>query len=212
MARSWTLPALVVSSVVALAVRSDALPAQLTLAWQDAARIQERTRVEAEREVARIFRRAGVDLAWQPSPAAESAVAITVLAQPQSRALPLAAMGAVNRGSTHVWVFLSGVMRVLPVRSGWPVDQHALGLLIGRVIAHEVVHAVAPSVRHSARGLMQAQWNRSWALRPEIDLDVETGHRVADVLAGGGWPPSSGETMATLENAGEIYSDDPSSS
>jgi hypothetical protein len=86
-------------------------------------------------------------------------------------------MGLVMRDqlpTRAVWVFLSSVRwtlghpapeRPLTSREAWEV-----GLALARVVAHEVVHAIAPDAPHSHGGLMNHSLNRAFLLGPRSPL------------------------------------------
>jgi len=73
------------------------------------------------------------------------------------------------------WVYVGATLRAigatLPPRSMDPASQRALGVALGRVIAHELVHAMAPRRAHVTIGLMEATWDQGSLLgvRPRLD-------------------------------------------
>jgi len=88
-----------------------------------------------------------------------------------------AVLGGVERRARlpSAWVYVPAVERVIgTTRSPRSMDlaaQRALGLALGRVVAHELVHAMAPARAHVATGFMGAEWNRDSLLggRPCLD-------------------------------------------
>lgn len=193
----------------------DARP--LTVVWENADRLGPPLSRDVEREVAGIFRPAGVAVEWRERSDGDEGredLSVTVLAQPRSGTLPIRAMGAVNRGSSRVFIFLSGIEGLL----GHSVQQRGgdvanAARLVGRVIAHEMVHVVAPRLDHTRDGLMQAQWGRAFAFRPRLPIGAEVSSALRTAFACPASPPPPG-TMATLGDGGGEgdYSDDPNSS
>ena len=62
-------------------------------------------------------------------------------------------------------------------------ERHLVSVAIGRVIAHEVVHAVAPSVPHGT-GLTAANLTRSQLRAPTIAVEAEVALAVQASLRG----------------------------
>ena len=77
-----------------------------------------------------------------------------------------------------VWVYLDGVKAALgldgSVRRGHASRQasRAIATAVGRVAAHEVIHALAPYQPHAAHGLMRSSLGRTALLGPQRRLWV----------------------------------------
>jgi hypothetical protein len=71
-------------------------------------------------------------------------------------------------------VYVPNVSRALGLRTfalvESPRDQRDLGTALGRVVAHEVVHALAPEVPHGD-GLMAARFHLGHLALDEVRLD-----------------------------------------
>jgi hypothetical protein len=152
---------------------------RLRLAWRDLTGVMSPLADEVRREVAAVFAAVDVGVDWRAAgpqePIGDEEISVVLLPQPRGQ-LPAGVMGAVNRRSGHqAWIFLSGIQGRLSGRSPagalGPVDPHELARLTGRVVAHELVHVIAPGLGHTARGLMQAAWGRAFAVQPRVDLD-----------------------------------------
>jgi hypothetical protein len=104
-----------------------------------------------------------------------------------------------QRPTRAVWVFLSSVRWTL----GHPAPQSPLNarqareaaLALARVVAHEVVHAIAPEEPHSRGGLMNHSLNRAFLLGPRSPLRGPCARAFLDQLQSlptprGGTPPS----------------------
>ena len=80
--------------------------------------------------------------------------------------------------SRAVWVFLRSVrwtlghdVRKQSARAEW--DTQDVALAVARVVAHEVVHAIAPDEPHSRGGLMSHSLNRGFLLGRRIPVDPQ---------------------------------------
>jgi hypothetical protein len=83
-----------------------------------------------------------------------------------------------------------------------PVSVRAFGIALGRVVAHELVHALAPSVPHGT-GLMAEKLTCRQLTRPTLTFDPEVGLAVRAALRGEpSLAPSDAGTLAAA-TAGE---------
>jgi len=75
-----------------------------------------------------------------------------------------------------VWLFDPVIRRALqrPGRRARPLSAEELGRAYGRVIAHEVIHAVANDMRHAETGVMAPTQNRKLLLSSSAALDTES--------------------------------------
>ena len=142
-------------------------PLNITLVWYDVDGLRPRDVEGMAREVESVFREIGVDVELRSGPVGEAPrnpegieIPVVLLAAPSGGASPRV-MGAVLRRHpppSPVWIFLDNVRSALghaPGRSG-PLSERAeqeLDVALGRIIAHEVIHAAAPWRPHT-RGLM----------------------------------------------------------
>jgi hypothetical protein len=111
-----------------------------------------------------------------------------------------------------VWVHVPGVRAVLglpPQGSLAAVEApmvRALGVAIGRVVAHEVVHALAPQVPHG-RGLMSASFSRSQLTAPSISIGEDVLLSVQAALRGDPFvargEPGAVAAAVSVEDAGQ---------
>jgi hypothetical protein len=141
------------------------------------------------REVSRIFRDVGVNLSWvkgrSDTNLGDGGLDIPVILLPHDP-MPERArrrvLGLVPRdplGARAVWVFLSSVRWTLghdprPSRIS-PLQANELGIALARVVAHEVVHAVAPDAPHSSGGLMHDSMDRTFLLGKRAPIDPDCG-------------------------------------
>lgn len=137
-------------------------------------------------EVRRIFKALGVDVAFRVA-APDSTYGDGPV--PEIPIVLLKEDPIVGRRSSHVmglvvrrqepnrvvWAFLENVRWTL--REGRDRELPAagqgrdLGLALGRVVAHEVIHAIAPDEPHARNGLMSHAMNRTFLLSEKPPLD-----------------------------------------
>ncbi len=138
-----------------------------------------------EREVRRIFEAMGVEIDWKvpATPAVHQGGEIVVIALPADALKRTRLMGATTRGSSTVWVYCSAVAGALDLDPRAPGSAALLSQAIGRVAAHEIVHALAPALPHAVQGLMAARWTPSRLLDPVLDADAVTRLAIQSLLA-----------------------------
>lgn len=165
------------------------------LAWLDPAGIASGTEVVVQREVAKLLREMGVEVLWRPGdsrePARPGELRVIFLNRPAQAPRGVAVLGATpasHPGERLVWVHLPSVRaatalgpRTGPERD--PLSARRLGIALGRVIAHEIVHAVAPALAHGG-GLMAACLNRHMLTAASIAVDPQLGFAIRTALAG----------------------------
>jgi hypothetical protein len=130
-----------------------------------------------EHEVRRIFEAMGVEIDWTVS--ATEAVRqggeeITVIALATDARKRTQVMGATMRGFRSVWVYCSAVARALDLDPRTSGSAPLLSQAVGRVVAHEIVHVLAPALPHSGEGLMAARWAPRLLVDPVLDADAAT--------------------------------------
>ena len=146
------------------------------------------------RESASILQDVGVDLSWERGSTGvlpdDADLTVILLNSAPSPGLSPRCMGAATLGAAApraVWAFLPNVLWALGahLRQGpWTATQvRDLGVALGRVAAHEIVHAVAPDLRHSTHGLMAERLGRADLLRQRISLDEPSRRAILSRLA-----------------------------
>jgi hypothetical protein len=168
---------------------ADRLPA-LRLLWFDpTAALPPRAVELAGQEVRNIFRGLGVDVDVQQAepdaiygegPVLEVPV-IVLREDPVRQRRPQRVMGLVVRDqkpTRAVWAFLEHIRWTLgapPLTRSLPIstmEEHGVGVALGRVVAHEVIHAIAPEEPHARNGLMNHSLDKAFLLGRRADLDV----------------------------------------
>jgi len=145
------------------------------LVWFDFSELLPSDEAEVEREVRSIFCRLGVDVGWEIGSSgrmlddyARVPQIPVILRKRSPRRLEV--MGQVPQDANVrpvVWVYLDGIKAALgldpSVRPGHAseVASHSIATAVGRVAAHEVIHALAPRQRHAAKGLMRSALGRT---------------------------------------------------
>lgn len=86
-----------------------------------------------------------------------------------------------------IWAFLANLRRTLGFGSRAsdtisPTASDLLARAVGRVVAHEVVHAVAPDHPHDGAGLMKHALSRSLLLGPRQPFGPDCAHSVLAAL------------------------------
>ena len=71
-----------------------------------------------------------------------------------------------------------------PIMRATLEDQRDYPRALGRVVAHELVHAIAPLEPHADRGLMQASLNRAVLTGPRLAIDERRARAFVRELAG----------------------------
>ena len=125
-------------------------------------------------ETRAIFREMGAEVTWRQAGLGTTyghgdtlEIPIIVLeTPPKGVANGASVLGLVPRnapGPRAVWIFVDNIRRVLgPSGFGWPSETtRGVGVAAARVIAHEVVHALAPELAHTKEGLMRHSLNRA---------------------------------------------------
>jgi len=174
------------AAVPALASPSDpgALPAA-RLVWLDPSGITDGIAAIAKPEVVSLMRSMGVAVTWRRGDVHELArpgeLRVILLNRPGTRDKGTSVLGATpaqTDGELHVWVHVPSVAQAIGIERLHadatldPRSAHCLGIGLARVIAHEVVHAIAPELPHGA-GLMSARLDRRMLISSSIPVDPE---------------------------------------
>jgi hypothetical protein len=144
-----------------------AASARVRLAWTDFATVPAAVATFARAEASSILERMEIETAWRRARPGETAregeIRVVVLdrlvREPETGRPVLGATSGESRTFPAAWVHLAGVRRTLDLSADpstsplSPRETRDLGLALGRVIAHEAVHILAPTLAHG-RGLM----------------------------------------------------------
>jgi len=146
---------------------------RLRLVWIDVLGSAPYAFPSAAQETSAILADAGVAAAWTlgDSSTVTTGDELKVVLVPgvaNGARLPEHVMGGTRGGaqSHTTWIYLSNVLWALGVQDKGPrrlslQEEEQVARALGRVVAHEVVHAVAPGVAHSHGGLMAGTLGRA---------------------------------------------------
>ncbi len=191
--------AVAVLCLVAASAGAQPLPeagSTLTLVWYDPAGIAWGVELAARAEAKGLLARVGTNVSWRRGTAGEingrnEIWVILVDSGPKqpSGSLVLGATRARRTDSRVVWVRVPNVVAALgvshsrPVRQLPPEDLRMVGVALGRVIAHEVVHVLAPTLSHGS-GLMSESLTRAQLSAASIAVGHEVTLAVRAALRG----------------------------
>lgn len=176
--------------------RGRGLPETLRLAWADPSGAAGGLEALVREEASSLLEAMGVRARWRRAASDELArageVRVIFLDRPATRDGGLLVLGATPPSfavAPHVWIHVPSVRATLgvppgrPLRSMGVLDRRVLGVALGRVVAHELVHAIAPEVPHG-RGLMAASLGARALAASSIGVDPEVGGAVRAALRG----------------------------
>jgi hypothetical protein len=152
---------------------------RLRLLWIDLAGAAPFVFPFASQEAAAILGEAGIAVEWTvAAPASvtvQDALRVLILEETSGAMMTRATMGCTRRGSRTAWVYLSNVLWALGLRDGGGRgllgrEQAEVGRALGRVVAHEIVHILAPGLRHSRHGLMADRLSRTLLVGNGVSL------------------------------------------
>jgi hypothetical protein len=179
--------------------------------WLDPAGEALGTEAVVRPEVARVLREMGVSTSWRRAEPNELArvgeLRVIFLNRAAQRGHGVPVLGATPasfQGERLVWVHVPGVRAAVGVaeRSGPGLDVHSarrLGIALARVIAHEVVHALAPSLPHGS-GLMSARLDRRMLTAASIAIDPQVSLAVRSALLGAAPALRPTDTILAVES------------
>jgi hypothetical protein len=174
---------------------------RLALAWTDPGRAHAGLERHMKREVGALFDSMGVRVDWiahERTPRDGRVVTVLILNHvPTSMSSDTVwgrddygvVLGMTERTPSPrpvIWVLLPNVKRALglepargPTDPAWAQDD--LARLVARVVAHEVIHALAPATPHARAGLMRARWGADllWGRACPVDEVSATALRKA---------------------------------
>jgi len=172
----------------------------LHLVWIDPTGIAVGVDAVARDEARSLLRKMGATVTWRRG---EAGAAVrpeevrVILLDRTTGSSGKAVLGATPphfEGAPFVWVHVPSVRAVVgldPRGSAFslpPPASRALAMALGRVVAHELVHALAPSVPHGT-GLMSASLTYRQLTAPSIPIGAEVSLGVQAALRGDPFGP-----------------------
>lgn len=160
----------------------------LRVAWFDTVGLPEKVRDKTQQQVEEIFEQIGVTIEWyEPSSVSNGEKpdepyflkVILFNKAPAAMGHPADAMGiciGTDFPPDAVWLFDPVIRRALQSsgRKSRPLSSVELGRAYGRVLAHEVIHAIANDMRHADSGLMAPTLQRSVLISAKKAVDAES--------------------------------------
>lgn len=164
-------------------------PAATHLVWRDLAGLPAALSAAARAEVVRLYAPAGVRVEWVDlgAPGPRPLPVFVMDADAEAMRVGRDVMGVSRPRGDAAWIVYPTLLRTLGItreRAHRRGGDSLVGRALGRVVAHEVVHALALPHAHAERGLMRARLGRRALIAREIEWDDTTRRAlVAGVLA-----------------------------
>lgn len=166
----------------------------LILSYLDPNRLFPDGRESVMRQTNAIFSEAGVSIDWSTQEAGQTSEVVAfslrillVESEPASWELPPTAMGAIlsrTAPQRTAYIFFPAVLRALGFKAEIlmkrPLSQREkweVARALSRVIAHEIVHAVVPSMPHARDGLTRLELDRDQLLHPNGIIHPDVANR-----------------------------------
>lgn len=190
----------------------------LHLSWIDSYKlVPPRAHGVMAEEVGVLFGELGIEVAWSqglPAKSPSAAVQLTVILMPcdsKDWGFTNGVLGTVPAGSgppRRVFLFFPDIVRALGFRppagrtrdlgqspvSFRPNEEYEIARALGRVIAHEIIHALCPEQSHVQKGLMRARLDLSFLRQSRVRISPRIARRLRARLAPA--PPTQEETVA----------------
>jgi hypothetical protein len=192
MSPCFGLAALALAPAVVLSLPAPALTAPITLVWVDP---DDRASIAAEdamEEAVAVLREAGAEVRWRRADplgllGAEE-LAVIMVAAPRENERRVMGAAPLTTSAPAVWVHPDAVGEVIGLErrapSGWTARERVVfARALGRVAAHEVVHAILGSPRHASAGLMSRSLQGPDLLAPFLYVDSGTRRAVVRAVA-----------------------------
>ena len=190
----------------------------LGLIYFDAVTLAPEVRQCLDREIKSILGEAEVEVlsAWYPeipSSSPHHLLRVVLLdREPGSMGQSADVMGGIFKKKSAIsalYLFYPSVLGNLRVnrKDAVGIKAELVGRALGRIVVHEIVHAVAPEVQHSLRGVMGRRLDRRSLTSPTMSLDRRTSEALrrgvmGRRLDGGGPPPLGHPGRTTRERRG----------
>jgi len=192
-------------------------PLAVRLVWLDPARTALGVDAVARAEARSLLRKMGLSVSWRCGEAKEVArpgeVRVILLDRGAALATGIPILGATPprfEGTPFVWVHVPHVRAATGLRPESSIavaemaSRRAFGIALGRVVAHELVHALAPSVPHGT-GLMSEKLTYRQLTGTNLPVDPGVGPAVRAALRGEpSLPPADAGTLAAAAAGAEL--------
>ena len=198
-------PAVVLASLLFAATGwSDDGPGRpgLRLVWVDPGSAAIGLRAGVEKEATSVLKDLGVNVTWEeeePALAVEPGRIRVIFLEGKegSPGMPPDVMGSTRKDvATAAWVHVGAVARALELGppATWADRRLQMMRALGRVVAHELVHVIAPEVPHGRDGLLRPilRADDLTGPRPRLDPDSARGFLR-------GWARRTGSAVLALQ-------------
>jgi hypothetical protein len=178
------------------------------LAWLDPSGVARGFEGIAQPEVSRLLAEMGVASSWRKAEPGELAqageVRVIFLNLPGGHTTGLPVLGATPTRSDdtpHVWIHVPSVGEAVGLqhyKAGTLLElseERRMGIGLARVVAHEVVHALVPTLPHG-KGLMAPRLDRRMLTAPGLNVDARLGMVVREALTGAPSDTPDGQALA----------------
>ena len=195
---------------------SPAGPLTARLVWMDPTHAAIGIDSVARDETRSLLRKMDVSVEWRIGEAGEVArpgeVRVILVDRAAARASGEPILGSTPPrfdGQPYFWVHVPNVRAAMGIRLDGPLaaveasSVHAFGVALGRVVAHELVHVLAPSTPHG-RGLMSEKLTRFQLSASRLELEPQVGLAVRASLRGEpSLPPAGTDVLAATTSGGK---------
>jgi hypothetical protein len=205
---TWSL----VAHALAGAEPASAAEVRLRAAEIDFARLAGLTRTVMRQELGELLAPASLALSWRrtrPSEETDADELRVVLLRSSGVGGDQGALASTSLGglAPTIWVYVPIVARTLDLEldavATSPEDQRLVGVALGRVLAHEVVHLLAPEVEHADTGVMRSRLHAFYLTRGRPALEGECAAALARGArawrAAGGSPRTAHVLMGPID-------------
>jgi hypothetical protein len=177
-------------------------PPALRLAWLDVEGVAVGVDGVARSECRSVLEGAGLAVEWRRGKGGEEArrgeiriiLVDHLVMDPYARRSIMGATPAEWRQHPVAWIHVASVRATLGFPPDFPIldlplkARRDLGVALGRVVAHEVVHVLAPGVKHGDSGLMSTMLTRNKLISPRLSMEPRVRARVRRALFDGSVP------------------------
>ena len=184
------------------------------LVWMDPTRAATGVEWIARDEVRALLRKMDVSASWRIGEPGEAArpgeVGIILLNRAAAGASGQPILGATPPhfdAAPFVWIHVPNVRAAVGLRADGPLEVldmnavRAFGVALGRVIAHELVHVMAPFAPHG-KGLMSETLSSFQLTAARLDVEPAVGAAVRAALRGEPSPPPAGDDVLAASAKG----------
>jgi hypothetical protein len=188
-------------------------PLAVRLVWLDPADVAAGIELVARAEAESLLSRMGLTVSWRRGSTGEEAQAgeirVILLDRGAQRGTDTPVLGATPErfaGAPLVWIHVPNVRATLGIgarQSLFALDRpafRAVAIALGRVIAHEVVHALDPKIPHGG-GLMSERLTRRQLTAASICFEPEVAFAVRAALRGDPVVPRADAGLLAAEAA-----------